>query len=399
MGSPFKNGISPYKNVKSKVMTSVPERMKAPRSVTAPTGRSAAHVHKILKERKLKTRLKRVVPKKDKKTLNREQNNIVVSSRTGRRIRILSSTRENTFPSGGERTLQRVREILSRRSDSKKRDNVTSSWQVETQWMLNSLRETKNRPVSSSFLDRPRATIRRTLSIGLENRKIRVILRLQEDEFENQCVNVEADDDSINCLYTLKIVPPSDHDMTKRNNNNDEDGKKSIELLERVAKSLSICDYSDKSPGHLVSDLADSSSTRILNPESELWSSKSDHSLSHTASDIVRVTKTTRPNVLSIQVKRKLIPVFCTRKSEKSGGEEDFGRTPPVLLAAFSVIHGELKFCDVKVDGMDETICRLEKMCEDMNDGGGIINIREFLESLPKALMAFLQGEGLFTTR
>ena len=119
MGSPFKNGISPYKNVKSKVMTSVPERMKAPRSVT-PTEVSAAHVHKILKERKLKTRLKRVVPKKDKKTLNREQNNIVVSSRTGRRIRILSSTRENTFPSGGERTLQRVREILSRRSDSKK---------------------------------------------------------------------------------------------------------------------------------------------------------------------------------------------------------------------------------------------------------------------------------------
>jgi hypothetical protein len=98
-------------------------------------------------------------------------------------------------------------------------------------------------------------------------------------------------------------------------------------------------------------------------------------------------------------VKRKLIPVFSTRKAELSGGEEDFGRTPPVLLAAFSVIHGELKFRDVKVDGMDETICRLEKMCEDMNDGGGIINIREFLESLPKALMAFLQGEGLFTTR
>ena len=208
---------------------------------------------------------------------------------------IFSRSAENTFPSGGERTLQRVREILSRHSDSKKKHNLTSSWQVETQWMLNSLRETKNRPVSSSFLDRPRATIRRTLKIGRENGKIRVILRLQEDEFENQCVNVEAYDDSINCLYTLKIVPPSDHDMTKRNNN-DEDGKKSIELLERVAKSLSICDYSDKSPGHLVSDLADSSSTRILNPESELWSSKSDHSLSHTASDIVRVTKTTRPN-------------------------------------------------------------------------------------------------------
>ena len=110
------------------------------------------------------------------------------------------------------------------------------------------------------------------------------------------------------------------------------------------------------------------------------------------------MTKTTRPNVLSIQVKRKLIPVFCTRKSEKSGGEEDFGRTPPVLLAAFSVIHGELKFRDVKVDGMDETISRLEKMCEDMNDGGGIINIREFLESLPKALIEFLQVEGVCST-
>lgn len=210
-------------------------------------------------------------------------------------------------------------------------------------------------------------------------------------------MNVEAYDDSINCLYTLKIVPPSDHDMTKRNNN-DEDGKKSIELLERVAKSLSICDFSDKSPGHLVSNLADSSSTRILNPESELWS-KSDHSLSHTAPAAVGVTKTTKPNVLSVQVKRKLIPVFSTRKAELSGGEEDFGRTPPVLLAAFSVIHGELKFRDVKVDGMDETISRLEKMCEDMDDDdGGIINIREFLESLPKALIEFLQVEGVCST-
>ncbi len=60
-----------------------------------------------------------------------------------------------------------------------------------------------------------------------------------------------------------------------------------------------------------------------------------------------------------------------------------------------SVEEGK-KFRDVKVDGMDETISRLEKMCEDMNDdGGGMINIRGFLESLPKALMAFLQGGGV----
>ena len=92
------------------------------------------------------------------------------------------------------------------------------------------------------------------------------------------------------------------------------------------------------------------------------------------------------------------MPVFSTRKAELSGGEEDFGRTPPVLLAAFSVLHGELKFRDVKVDGMDETISRLEKMCEDMDDDGGIINIREFLESLPKALIEFLQFEGVCST-
>ena len=102
-------------------------------------------------------------------------------------------------------------------------------------------------------------------------------------------------------------------------------------------------------------------------------------------------------NILSIQVKRKLIPVFSTTRT--SGGEdteEEFGRTPSVLLAAFSVIHGALKFRDVNIDGMDETISRLEKMCEDLNHSDVLLNIEEFLESLPKGVAEFLQREGLW---
>jgi hypothetical protein len=383
LGSPFKNGVSPYRNVKSRVMTSVPKRKKL-RSVTAPPVRSSAHIHKV-KQRK---RLLKTSTLKNKSTAAASEE-VVISSRTGRKIRILSSTREDAFPSNEtrDRTLERVRDILKRSDKSRLKKNKTSSWQAETQWALNSLRQTKNRPVSSSFIDHPRTSklIRRTLNIGREKRPIRVILRLQIDEFDNRSVNIEAYDDSINCLYTLKMLPPSndDHDDERKNNNNND---KSIELLERVANSLSICNISDKSPGHLISDLAESSSTKILNPHASVWNSTKLRSIKDEAEKGDEEEE--KESVLSRQVKRKLSPVFSTT----SGGD----RTPPVLLAAFSVIQGELEFHNIKIDGMEKVIHRLENMCENIgSEDSAIFDIQDFLKSIPDSVIQFLRSEGV----